>query len=548
MANGDKLYFNGVNALTGQYALPPMTREELAERYILGAPEPENIKELKWRFWQKKQKALGVKEGVDATKLGEAGWGILFADQDREWVPAIMDALEDLLNLRREQAGYRYREYTGSDALKAGESKTQWLARHGAGPGPVDPDKVPYYLLLVGDPEAIPYQFQYLLDVAYAVGRIRFDTLEEYAQYARSVVMVERCKTACLPRRATLFNVHNIDDLATALSDEFLITPLAAKLAAADLGWAVETIPPAEADKARLVQLIGRDETPSLLFTASHGVGFSVEPTDNVRQLRQRQEHQLRNQGALLCGGWRPPPVQTKQEIPRQYYLAADDVGNDARLLGLVSFHFACYSAGTPQFDDFAHAAPAERTALAPRAFVARLPQRLLGHPNGGALAVIGHIERGFPCSFQWDEAGSQIAAFEGALVRMMKGVPVGLALEYLSERYSELSTVLSEELGDIKFGKTPDYPELTTMWMANNDARNFVVVGDPAVRLPLANDAVTKERLIIAPVEIRGPAGPPVFPPLESESPSEGEGAEPKGVRSLVSWAIARIRKLLNR
>ena len=68
-----------------------------------------------------------------------------------------------------------------------------------------------------------------------------------------------------------------------------------------------------------------------------------------------------------------------------------------------------------------------------------------------------------------------------------MNGKPVGLAMETFNERYSELSTVLSDRLEDIEFGEKPNPPELANLWMANNDARNYAIVGDPAVRLPLA-------------------------------------------------------------
>ncbi len=391
------LYANGIDMLTGEPLLPPLPVEVVAAM-AQGKPiAKEELTELRERKRMLTGEAdYGVMAGIDPNNLAEAGWGVIFAFEDEAALPGLREALAPLLDLRRSQAGDRYRDETVTPKFfyRPGESKNDWLTRNGSGPGPVDPRKIPYYLLIVGDPQRIPYQFQYQLDVAHAVGRIHFDTLDEYHSYARSVVAAEDAKQPlALARQAAFFGVSNGSDPATQLSAAQLIDPLATTFAQQP-GWEVQHWEAAAANKAKLARLLGGGETPAFLFSASHGAGFSQ--SGDARQRRQ--------QGAIVCSDW--PGRGAPEE---KHVLTADDIGDDAHLLGLISFFFACYGAGTPRYDDFTvntrqragqqvgGLEQVDRTEIAPQPFVARLPQRLLGHPRGAR----------WPLSAMWTGPGA---------------------------------------------------------------------------------------------------------------------------------------------
>ncbi|MEW5861347.1 MAG: hypothetical protein AB1861_28885 [Cyanobacteriota bacterium] len=486
----DLLFFNGINGASGDYLLPPLTAEQVAKIAQGEEFDPESLEDIQLKKRQKEEPDFAPIEGVDPKDLAQTGWGVIFAyDADL----AIREALSELLDHRKKQATQKhehyYQEYSGAKGYRYDkaknqyESKNKFLSRQGVGPGPADPDKMPYYLLIVGDPVTIPYRFQSQLSVQYAVGRIYFDTPQEYAQYARSVVEAETGNLSLSPS-AAFFGVCNPGDAATNLSTQDLIQPLSEWVVEEHSNWDVKTILKEEATKARLGQLLGGSETPSLLFTASHGMGF---PNGDPRQLP--------HQGALLCQDW-PGREWGRKPIPEDFYFSGDDISEQARLLGMIAFHFACYGAGCPQKDEFdGHSKSlSERPDIAPYPFLARLPQKLLSHANGGALAVIGHIDRAWGCSFSWsDIRGSsadrrQIAVFQSSVKRLLEGHPVGSAVEYFDERYAEISSDLNIELEDIKFGATPNNQSLAGMWTANNDARNYAIIGDPAVRLVVSS------------------------------------------------------------
>jgi hypothetical protein len=304
-----------------------------------------------------------------------------------------------------------------------------------------------------------------------------------------------------LPRQAAFWGVQNPDDRSTALSTQGLLKPLSVKIAQEQPDWSVQVFVPDEAapatmkrsmarltdlvevqpagdaSKAQLRRLLGGDQTPSLLFTTSHGADF---PLGHRRQLPY--------QGALVCQDWPGPEAWLgKGMLPEDFYFSATDVPDDARLLGLLVFFWGPFTTGTPQLDDFApHRTGEERREIAPYPFVARLPQRLLAHPQGGALAVIGHVDRIWSYSFQTKGAGAQLAVFEEALRRLMDGHTVGSAMDRFNRQYALFASFLVEELQQIEFGRRVDPLVLAERWTRTIDARNYMVLGDPAVRLPV--------------------------------------------------------------
>lgn len=470
------LVLNGVDGTTGAY-LPSAPRGALGlwlrrQRLIAPPAMPVRVRSrpMPW---------------VVPSDLATSGWGVIFP---RDGDARVREKLRPLLDHRRSQASRvfaGYREFTGEQGYHPNDDLDRWLTRHHQGPGPANPEQVPFHLLIVGDPSAIPFEFQQQLATTHSVGRLCFDELAAYARYAEQVVAVEQGRLA-LPPRLGVFGPRNRGDQATTWSTDYLLEPLLSALrrqrgdgGSGKSRWHVDDFLGERATKARLADLLaGGRRSPALLLTVSHGLRFHPEDPRFARDC-----------GALLCQDW-PGPAVWRQGLRRDFFFSAADLAADADLRGRIAVFLACHSAGLPREDSFAHEKNGAPRRLAPEPLLARLPQHLLSKP-GGALAAVGHVDRLRGFSYIWPDAGSQIDTILALLQGLMAGEPVGYAACFLADRHAALAARLLACLPAtaVRDRVLPsDDPQaleaLTDLYTAYVDARGYLVFGDPAVRL----------------------------------------------------------------
>ncbi len=417
---------------------------------------------------------------ISPHDLSKARWGLIFASSGAQ--SQILPYLQPLIALRRQQLGEEVPTYV----RPSGQSGINFLKKYGETLGTIRPQKLPYYLLIVADPYDIPFEFQYQLSLSRAVGRIWFPELGDFKSYAEAVRKAET-EGVERPRQARFFSTEH-DETTTILGKE-LVNPLHLVLKENFPTWQTMTYRGRAASKRRLQSLLGGSQTPGLLLVACHGKSYSDLAFEEQRKLR----------GALLCH----PSEHNEAEI-----LTADDLDTETpNLHGLISFFFSCHGIGTPTFDNFPQAKEgaqpetalrADPDLLAERPFLSRLPVEML---RRGTLAVVGHIDRGWTTSFVWSFGKNDLnttASLEDSLSLLVRGHRLGHAMRPLNRRYSQLATRLSHTFERMRngFENNLDLAQLGFDWTAVNDARNLIVLGDPAVYLLGKRQVETTVRL----------------------------------------------------
>lgn len=518
---GRRLYPNGIS-LEGA----PLLEIDVATADSIARSKKvtrQGLDELKGLSTDKK--VLGTTAGVDPSDVETARWAVVInALEDAALLKAIWPLVEQRMQQMGhampnvdfragETAGAWHQRHTNNGQLtlkrehwgkappvliyQPGDSADGWLQRYGLNQTPVSPARgVPFYLLLLGRPGPLHEQdkayislnFQYDLDFFWAVGRLCFNDatgqhrLADYTTYAERLVAFERLGDAAgaarlRPEVAYLATRHRMD-MATEQSADYLVQPLVAwNSDPANLpqqrGIGHQLLMAEEANRSNFERLLsGGDDgrPPAILFTACHGLGLPPSHKDLVM-----------HQGSLVLADW-----SGFGNVKREHWFAAEDLRNlsgGPKLEGSFVCFFACYGAGCPDHDDFVFEAGKPRPRIAPFPLIAQLPQQML---LSGALGVVGHVERAWTYSFNTTSgAKGQSQGFEDVLGRLLHGKPVGDATDPFDTIQGQRAMSLTEELFHMNFGRQVDPFDLATLWVARNDARNYICLGDPAARLP---------------------------------------------------------------
>jgi hypothetical protein len=428
---------------------------------------------------------------ADPDDLSLQRWGVLApegAEGDR-----LLDLIAPLVRAREAEQGAPARVYRvapGMDATSAVKWKNNvyWDER-------VPEQDLPRYLLVLGDLDQVSLELQQLMASNTFIGRLAGARDGDYAAYVEKVLAWAKTPSPEAAARSLYCTVRDMTD-ATTVGFKALMEPMArdAQRRAAEgrlpareiLGLELD---PDDARTAFLEQVTRAD--PTILCTMSHGLGA---PRGGWRSLEQQRALQ----GAMSLGAGQ--------------HLSAEDLAGPF-LPGGMWFYLACYGGGTPETSAYYHWLGKLQDAGAfggslgsvlsslpkegERPFVGALPRTLLANPKG-PLGVIAHCDLAWTYAFQdlGPEGGSRVSRFQGVFSslarRHRQGVAYHNLLRFFAEKSVELSVLYDEEArlqfaGD---GATEDEARAVkkaNLWMARQDLGGYVLFGDPAVRLPLA-------------------------------------------------------------
>ncbi len=333
----------------------------------------------------------------------------------------------------------------------------------------------PRYVLILGDLDEIQLSVQLRLAGAGAIGRLAFDRPEDYRAYADKAVSWDGREQGP-EARTLLYGAYDAYDGAMHAGEQDLLAEV--ERGAPGSVQSFGRMRQAPLDGMRDLLQIAAEERPTVLLSVTHGLGSG----------RWSPEERRRRQGAMrLQSG---VAVEAEQLRDRPF------------LPGGLWAYFACFGAGTPSRSRYAPwlqdlvetgelsgAPDVLQTLSKDRPFVSALTRAALANPRG-PLGVLGHVDLAWGWSFRDESAGgaSRAQRFASLLRSASEGDRFGLNLSAISNVQRGIGDRLLEYTEQEREGSlTPQDRALRGHdWMTWHDLGSWVLLGDPAARLPL--------------------------------------------------------------
>lgn len=378
------------------------------------------------------------------------------------------------------------------------------------------------YLLILGDLDEVSLELQHVLANGAFVGRLHVGAdvggpgADGLSSYSEKVVHWAREPAREVQPEALFFAAED-DTAATAVGRALLVEPCVEMARASG----EKAFPAAKAELlagidssdalARAVEV----RRPSVLLSLCHGVGRPRGDWPSVQAQRTLQ-------GAIVVSGKGSGRILTAPSLKTRPFLP-----------GGLWLMVSCFGAGTPRqsafhpwlsllaregaYSDDLDPVLACLPGEGERPFLAALPQAALANPRG-PLAMIAHMDLTWSFAFMdpRNVRASRASLVFGSLQAMVRGSRAGVALDALMRSYREVNDELlagfdAEENARLRGKPSPVEPwRRGNAFMLRNDLRGYVLLGDPAARLPLAGAAMSRvppPPAGHAPPEVRGPS-----------------------------------------
>jgi hypothetical protein len=411
----------------------------------------------------------------------QVGWGLILPYSDslsKSDAAAAADAPEAIRYLRACRGDAPVFRYKGDSPLRFSHlySPTQdkWLHMSASAPG-LGPDCLPWYLLIYGSPEEIPWELQYHLNAARAVGRLDLEggALENYVG-----ALLDGWRNArARPDRAVIWAAYQGRGDVTQVMRNAIAYPIFDALSK-DPDVGVAFLDGAQRDSssqspAGLTELGAAltGHSPGLIVTTSHG---QTGPRNDLAAMRTTlglpvdSDFQVLDPDVLLAK-WEPD--------------------------GAIWYAHACCSAGTGSTHDFRSLVQPDSVADQVLAAVgqlgsltAPLPKALLGSPKP-LRAFVGHVRPTFDWTLRHPATGQHLtASIRNALYEhLYRWEPIGQAFREYHATIGPLSIAHHQALNAFNQGSAPDdltrYDAIACKlsWL---DVQSLVILGDPTVAL----------------------------------------------------------------